>query len=46
LGLSVVYGTAVYPRPDRPPAFQCVGALNALTHELISVTNETYISAE
>jgi len=25
---------------------QCLGALNAITHELITVTNDTYINAE
>ena len=34
------------PAPAGRQRFNVLGALNALTHELITVTNDTYITAE
>lgn len=34
------------PAPSGRPRFNVLGALNAITHELVAVTNDTYITAE
>lgn len=41
----MVGGTVVHPRPGRQ-RFNVLGALNAITHELIAVTNDTYIKSK
>lgn len=34
------------PAPAGRQRFNVLGALNAITHELVTVTNDTYINAE
>lgn len=45
-GVSMVCGATVHPRPCGRQRFNVLGALNAITHELIAITNETYITSK
>jgi transposase len=46
LGFLWCFTRVFIPAPAGRQRFNVLGALNAITHELITVTNETYINAE
>jgi hypothetical protein len=45
-GFSVVFLTHFYSFSIREKRFNVLGAINALTHQIIAVTNQSYINAE
>src|SRR5512144_3368034 len=46
LGMLWCFARLFIPAPAGRQRFNVLGALNAITHELITVTNDTYITAE
>lgn len=46
LGMLWCFARVFMPAPAGRQRFNVLGALNAITHELVTVTNDTYINAE
>lgn len=46
LGMLWCFARVFMPAPAGRQRFNVLGALNAITHELVTVTNDTYINAD